>query len=430
MSTPIIQVQNISKLYHLGVIGTKSFKESVERLVYNAIGKKDKIKTIGANKLMIEANDPQSGPVPNSMWALKDISFSVQQGEILGIIGKNGAGKSTLLKILTRITEPTSGNAQLRGRVASLLEVGTGFHPELTGRENVFLNGTILGMRKKEIENKFADIVEFSGVSKYIDTPVKRYSSGMHVRLAFAVAAHLDPEILLIDEVLAVGDVEFQKKCLGKMEDVAKEGRTVLFVSHNMAAISSFCTKLIYLKNGRIEAIGKTSSVVSKYLSDSDENSKDNLEQMKQRKGSGDAKIKGFRILDKRSKQPLDIVLSGQDIIFEISIAIKKSIYTTYKEIYCGIQIQTATGTFITVLNNAPLNQKLESNTELFFCSVDHFPLMPGKYYVNLILGSNVTSIDVINNACSFTVQSGDFYGTGKINDYGRQGIFLMQSWT
>jgi len=228
--------------------------------------KEEMCKKVGAKHLMIEPDDPQAGPEPNTLWALKDVSFSVQKGEIVGIIGRNGAGKSTLLKILSRITEPTKGRAIMRGRVSSLLEVGTGFHPELTGRENIYLNGAILGMRKAEIDRKFDEIVDFSGVEKFIDTPVKRYSSGMYVRLAFAVAAHLEPEILLVDEVLAVGDFEFQKKCLGKMGDVAKEGRTVLFVSHNMGAINQLCNRAIVLENGQAKFTGSVNESIKEYL--------------------------------------------------------------------------------------------------------------------------------------------------------------------
>ncbi len=263
---PIIEVENISKLYHLGLIGATTLHDSLDRWWYKMRGKEDELKKIGAKHLMIEPNDPQAGPEPNTIWALKDVSFSVKQGEIIGIIGKNGAGKSTLLKILTRITDPTSGRAIMRGRVASLLEVGTGFHPELTGRENIYLNGAILGMRKLEIDKKFDEIVDFSGVEKFIDTPVKRYSSGMYVRLAFAIAAHLEPEILLVDEVLAVGDVEFQKKCLGKMKDVAAGGRTVLFVSHNMIAIKSLCNRSILIDKGKTIIDGDTQNVVNRYL--------------------------------------------------------------------------------------------------------------------------------------------------------------------
>ncbi len=266
MNKPIIEVKNLSKLYRLGVIGSTTLYESVNRWWYKISGKEEMLQKIGENHRMIEPNDPQAGPEPNTMWALKDVSFTVNKGEIVGIIGKNGSGKSTLLKLLTRITEPTSGEAIILGRVASLLEVGTGFHQELTGRENIYLNGAILGMKKKEINEKFDDIVNFSGVEKFIDTPVKRYSSGMYVRLAFAVAAHLEPEILLVDEVLAVGDMEFQKKCLGKMQTIAEGGRTVLFVSHNIDSVRRLCQRAILLNNGSIQYVGSTDNAINFYL--------------------------------------------------------------------------------------------------------------------------------------------------------------------
>lgn len=263
---PIIEVENISKLYHLGAIGATTFYESLDRLWR----RKKTVPATDKKKSAISPDDPQAGPEPNSIWALKDVSFSVQQGDIVGIIGRNGAGKSTLLKLLSRITEPTSGQAILRGRTSSLLEVGTGFHPELTGRENVFLNGAILGMRRSEIKRKFDEIVAFAELEKFIDTPVKRYSSGMYVRLAFAVAAHLEPEILLVDEVLAVGDVQFQKKCLGKMGEVAKGGRTILFVSHNMTSISMLCNKGIFLKHGRVIPARDLDECIKLYIDDPD----------------------------------------------------------------------------------------------------------------------------------------------------------------
>ncbi len=266
MSRPIIEVENLSKLYHLGVVGATTLRESFDRWRYRMIGKEPPRK-IGSKQIMIDPNDPQAGPEPNSVWALKDVSFSVKPGEIVGIIGRNGAGKSTILKILSKITEPTSGRAVLRGRVASLLEVGTGFHPELTGRENIYLNGAILGMRKHEIDKKFNEIVAFSEIEKFIDTPVKHYSSGMNVRLGFAVAAHLEPEILLVDEVLAVGDVSFQNKCLGKMGQVAKAGRTVIFVSHSMGSITQLCEKTFWFDQGQLKLYGPSIKVVEAYLS-------------------------------------------------------------------------------------------------------------------------------------------------------------------
>jgi lipopolysaccharide transport system ATP-binding protein len=243
MGDTAIKVENISKCYQIGDTSSGSLRETVANLFSGSKSKK-----------------------VEDFWALKDISFEVKKGDTVGIVGKNGAGKSTLLKVLSRISEPTSGRIELEGRVSSLLEVGTGFHPELTGRENVFLNGTILGMTRAEVRSKFDEIVDFSGVTKFLDTPVKRYSSGMRVRLAFAVAAHLEPEIMIIDEVLAVGDTEFQKKCLGKMKDVASEGRTIIFVSHNMGAVKSLCNSGILLKNGKVVEIGTAEEVVDHYL--------------------------------------------------------------------------------------------------------------------------------------------------------------------
>ncbi len=263
MAEPVIKVENISKAYQIGQIGTGTFSRDLERFfVTKLLGKEDPFLTIG------ETNDRSTKGESDIVWSLKDINFEINQGEAVGIIGKNGAGKSTLLKLLSRVTSPTTGEIKVKGRIASLLEVGTGFHPELSGRENIFLNGAILGMRKKEITRKLDQIIDFSGVERYIDTPVKRYSSGMYVRLAFAVAAHLESEILIVDEVLAVGDAEFQKKCLGKMGDISKgEGRTVLFVSHNMAAVKQLCTRGILLENGKIIFDGGTEASVKRYLS-------------------------------------------------------------------------------------------------------------------------------------------------------------------
>jgi len=278
MSEPIITVENLSKRYRIGAReqGIKTFREALidgftapirnlNRL--RKLTKFDDSETSRSNSNPIStAGKPADN---NIIWALKDVSFEVKQGEILGIIGRNGAGKSTLLKVLSRITEPTAGDVKIYGRVSSLLEVGTGFHPELTGRENIFLNGAILGMRKEEIKRKFDEIVAFAETEKFIDTPVKRYSSGMYVRLAFAVAAHLEPEILVVDEVLAVGDAAFQKKCLGKMGNVAREGRTILFVSHNMTAVQSLCQRVICLNGGEIIEDGRSGQVVTNYLTES-----------------------------------------------------------------------------------------------------------------------------------------------------------------
>ena len=263
MSKPIIKINNLSKCYRIGTKekGYKTFREAIIDGIRAPFRNFKQLQRL--TKFNNNGDDEQSNDI---FWALKDISFEIDEGEVLGIIGKNGAGKSTLLKILSRITEPTSGVIEINGRVSSLLEVGTGFHPELTGRENIFLNGAILGMRKKEIEQKFDEIVNFAEIEKFLDTPVKRYSSGMYVRLAFAVAAHLEPEVLLVDEVLAVGDIAFQKKCLGKMGEVAKGGRTVLFVSHNIGAVNTLCNRTILLDKGRVSKIGNTSDIVDLYL--------------------------------------------------------------------------------------------------------------------------------------------------------------------
>jgi lipopolysaccharide transport system ATP-binding protein len=266
----VIKIENVSKQYRLGLIGTNTLRGDLQRWWYNMRGLPDPTLIIGQeNVLSAASREPQTARPDDFVWALKNINFEVQQGEVLGIIGKNGAGKSTLLKLLSRVTAPTTGNIKVKGRIASLLEVGTGFHPELTGKENIFLNGAILGMTKTEIRSKLDEIVDFAGIAKYIDTPVKRYSSGMYVRLAFAVAAHLEPEILIVDEVLAVGDAEFQKKAIGKMQDVSRnDGRTVLFVSHNMTAVRSLCKTGVMLDKGSIKHLGEINYIVDNYLSD------------------------------------------------------------------------------------------------------------------------------------------------------------------
>jgi lipopolysaccharide transport system ATP-binding protein len=257
----VIKAEHISKQYRLGQVGTGTLSHDLKRWWALARGKEDPYLKVGVE------NDRTRKATSEYAWAVRDISFEICQGDTIGIIGKNGAGKSTLLKLLSRVTSPTQGEIKIKGRIASLLEVGTGFHPELTGRENIYMNGAILGMTKKEITRKFDEIVDFAGVAMYIDTPVKRYSSGMYVRLAFGVAAHLEPEILIVDEVLAVGDAEFQKKCLGKMNDVASHGRTIIFVSHNMQAVQGLCKSAMYLKSGKVVDIGPTDKVINNYLS-------------------------------------------------------------------------------------------------------------------------------------------------------------------
>jgi lipopolysaccharide transport system ATP-binding protein len=290
MSNTVISIEDLSKSYRLGVIGTGTFYGDIKRWWARQRGQPDPYLKVG------EANHGNRDG--ETVWALKDINFSVNQGDAVGIIGRNGAGKSTLLKILSRVAAPTSGLLKVKGRIASLLEVGTGFHPELTGRENIYLNGAILGMNRAEVSRKFDEIVAFSGVERFIDTPVKRYSSGMYVRLAFAVAAHLEPEILIVDEVLAVGDAEFQKKCLGKMRHVAHEGRTVLFVSHNMHAIANFCENVIWLNKGQIQLVGNTSHVIEQYLSSETYNRSDAVWDLSNAPGNDNVRLRAIRVSD------------------------------------------------------------------------------------------------------------------------------------
>ncbi|GAA3621142.1 ABC transporter ATP-binding protein [Flavivirga jejuensis] len=290
----ILKTENISKQYRLGVVGTGTIGHDLNRWWYKIRGKEDPYLKVG------DSNDRSTNGYSDYVWALQDISFDVEQGEVLGVIGKNGAGKSTLLKILSKVTTPTTGEIKTKGRIASLLEVGTGFHPEMTGKENIFLNGAILGMTKKEIQYKLDEIIEFSGCRRYIDTPVKRYSSGMTVRLAFAVAAHLDPDILVIDEVLAVGDAEFQNKAIGKMQEISgTNGRTVLFVSHNMAAIKTLCTKAIVLEHGKVKFKGTADEAVDFYLKNEITSSGEHYSHETSEKSSD---ILGVSILDSENK--------------------------------------------------------------------------------------------------------------------------------
>jgi lipopolysaccharide transport system ATP-binding protein len=312
----VIKVENISKQYRLGSVGTGSLAHDLNRTWQRIRGKEDPYLKIG------ETNDRTQKGTSEYVWALKDINFEVKQGEVMGIIGRNGAGKSTLLKILSRTTTPTTGSVKIKGRVASLLEVGTGFHPELSGRENIFLNGAILGMTRNEIKSKFDEIVDFAGVERYIDTPVKRYSSGMYVRLAFGVAAHLEPEILIVDEVLAVGDAEFQKKALGKMKDVsAKDGRTVLFVSHNMAAVKQLCTNGMIFENGKLVYVNDIQNTIGNYYSR--QLSKNSGSYF--REGNKKAEFLTFQILDDLQNERKDFLM-GEDIFLKFSIKFNKEI--------------------------------------------------------------------------------------------------------
>ena len=331
----VIKAEHISKQYKLGAVGMSSLTDDVQRLMARLRGREDPFLKLGEENTRDKAANAADS---NYVWALRDINFEINQGEVVGIIGKNGAGKSTLLKILSRVTEPTSGKLKYKGRLASLLEVGTGFHPDLSGRDNVFLNGAILGMKKHEIARKFDEIVEFSGVAKYIDTPVKRYSSGMYVRLAFAVAAHLEPDILVIDEVLAVGDQEFQDKCLGKMKDVAGQGRTVLFVSHNILAIKAICKRGLLMKNGTLISDGVIDHVISEYVKAEEINFDEELDPEKASINIGEGHIKRVKLITAKH--------SGTDVFYNepIRIELDFELYHPVEDFISDVRILSKEG--------------------------------------------------------------------------------------
>lgn len=414
---PIIKIENLSKQYRLGNIGTGTLSHDLNRWWAKLRGNEDPFLKIG------ETNNQNTKGESDYVWALKDINLEVMPGEVLGIIGKNGAGKSTLLKLLSRVTAPTTGSIKARGRIASLLEVGTGFHPELTGRENIFLNGAILGMTKAEIYSKFDEIVDFAGVERYIDTPVKRYSSGMYVRLAFAVAAHLEPEILVIDEVLAVGDAEFQKKALGKMQDVSRNhGRTVLFVSHNMAAVKSLCSNGIVLKNGVIEYAGTIEDCINNYLSQntvSNLNAIQNVSDLKRTKGNQNAIKKVW--VENRNSQPCMVFLMRERMTF----CFEFDLTHVSDNINVGFGIEDVYGNRIFSLNNEILEgayfRNVKSGVAMF--SIPENILQPGRYFLSVsIVSGGVEWIDFVPQAISFFVEAADIYGSGKLAD-NSQGI-------
>ena len=415
MSNSIISVENLSKSYLLKHKNTERYST-----LRDALAKK--VSTI------FQPSQKPSIKKSEEFWALQDVSFEVQQGDRIGIIGRNGAGKSTLLKVLSRIVYPTKGRISIHGRVASLLEVGTGFHPELSGRENVFLNGSILGMSKIEIKRKFDEIVAFAEVEKFLDTPVKRYSSGMYVRLAFAVAAHLEPEILIVDEVLAVGDAEFQKKCLGKMKDVSGEGRTVLFVSHNMAAIQNLCDKAIYLKNGRTELIGESEKVISTYLKAASQTYNINLKDRIDRQGEGKIKITHFEFLN-HSKELITQLITGQTILFKIYYESLGSSDLT--NVTAAIAVYGDDGILYTVVGNeyssVPFPNIPAKGT--LICEIGKLPLAAGRYILNIAISQNGVMQDWIQEAVSFDIESGDYYGTGKVLPATHKSILIENTW-
>jgi lipopolysaccharide transport system ATP-binding protein len=348
-------------------------------------------------------------------WALRGVSLEIGHGDRVGFIGRNGAGKSTLLKLLSRITEPTTGSIHLRGRVASLLEVGTGFHPELTGRENIFLNGAILGMSRTEIKRNFDEIVDFSGVEKFLDTPVKRYSSGMYVRLAFAVAAHLEPEILIVDEVLAVGDSAFQKKCLGKMNEVASLGRTVLFVSHNMAAVSNLCDKGVVLEGGEVMFIGDTTEAISYYLESGLSHERIvPIGQRTDRSGDGRVKVTKLSLLDRNGFEIKGSVLSGSSIAVKLNYECKSEALTDPN---VAIAISAPTGECYLYLSTEILGEQVGrlSAQGSFLFHLPKFPLAAGRYLVNTWIAFGQNPADWVKEAAVIDVEDGDFYGSGKV---------------
>lgn len=404
----ILKAENISKQYRLGKVGTGTLGDDLKRWWYNIRGKEDPFLQVGG------VNDRSAVATEDYVWALRDINFEVKQGEVLGIIGKNGAGKSTLLKLLSRVTSPTTGSIKTKGRIASLLEIGTGFHPELTGRENIFMNGAVLGMKRAEIKAKLDEIIAFSGCEMYIDTPVKRYSSGMTVRLGFAVAAHLEPEILVVDEVLAVGDAQFQKKAIGKMQDLSSgEGRTVLFVSHNMGSIQQLCSRLLLLENGSAIFSGDVYDGISVYLNRESENSK-GLELSKRidRTGGENFRFLKVKVFDKLGGTQ-NKLLSGAIYSFQITYSLNKNLMNARIRII----FLDSKGIVRFLCNNefsSEVKDIYSTDKGYIKCVIPKFPLPDGAYSLRLTCVSSEGLEDDVESAFSFEVVGGDFYGTGK----------------
>lgn len=426
MSDIAIKIENLSKQYRLGVIGSGTLSHDLNRWwKMNILGKEDPFLKIG------EPNQRDTKGTSDYVWALRDINLEVKKGEVLGIIGKNGAGKSTLLKILSRVTKPTTGKITYKGRIASLLEVGTGFHPEMTGRENIYMNGTIMGMTRGEISRKLDEIVDFAGIERYIDTPVKRYSSGMTVRLGFAIAAHLEPEILVVDEVLAVGDAEFQKKAIGKMQDVSKgEGRTVLFVSHNMAAIQKLCNKALVLADGKIEySIGEVNQAVQQYLGSVQKTAKTNLIDRNDRQGQGNIKLINFKFLNQYN-QVQETLITGQYVKLQIDYeSVEKK---TFSNVTVAVAIYGDDNVLYTVIGNEFSSKPFEmiNSSGSFICELDKCPIVSGRYLLNLIVSQNGIVEDWIQEAIVFNVEDGDFYGTGKIVPATHRSVLINYKWS
>lgn len=419
-----IEVHNLSKIYQLGSISTNTFYGDLSRWWSKIIGIDDPYEKINLTSNKSHEN--------KFFHALNDINFSIPRGEIVGIIGPNGAGKSTLLKILSRVTAPSTGIVKINGRIASLLEVGTGFHPELTGRENIFLNGSIMGMSYKEVKGRFDEIVDFSGVEKYIDTPVKRYSSGMFVRLAFAVAAHLEPEILIVDEVLAVGDADFQNKALGKMSEVSQGyGRTVLFVSHNMASISNLCKECILLNNGTFVEKNSADTVINNYLNSLNTTIRNTpLRERTDRRGNGHVKLIDFRFENENQQKQL-VLVSGSTVILCFEYVCDEPL--SVKDIDIGFSFHKNNGDMLSVTYSSYFNQNYHSAEKkgVFRFQIDKLPLSKGKYKINARIVTNGIESDWLNEfLVEFFVESGDFYQSGRSGFGGNAPILINGTWS
>lgn len=419
MNGVAIQAEGISKQYRIG-----GPQKTYDRLGYQ-IGDALITPFRRAGK-MLRGKATSAADLDESIWALKDVTFEISHGEVIGIIGGNGAGKSTLLKVLSRITEPTEGFADIYGRIGSLLEVGTGFHPELTGGENIYLNGAILGMTKQEIDRKFDEIVDFAEIGKFINTPVKFYSSGMYVRLAFSVAAHLDPEILMVDEVLAVGDIAFQKKCLGKMGDVARTGRTVLFVSHNMAVIRTLCERGICLSEGKIIADGSIGEVVDTYLDSLEQKTVQNLTERTDRHGRGIVRLVDVEVSNSDGSGGA-MLKAGNPAKFTFELS------GILANLSCGFVIMDDLGQPITMFKSdipSP-EDRSESDTKIkYVCEVDELMLVPGRYRVDVFIRGGGERQDFIDGVSFFDVHVGDLRGRPIPNpDNSRISVIMPHRW-
>jgi homopolymeric O-antigen transport system ATP-binding protein len=422
MSDVVIRMEGLGKVFRIGA-RHESYKTLRDTLSNACAAPFRRIRTTLQGSRIKRSSDA------NTIWALKDLSCKVRRGEVVGIIGRNGAGKSTLLKILSRITEPTVGFAEIRGRVRSLLEVGTGFHQELTGRENVYLNGAILGMKKSETDRKFDEIVAFSEIEKFIDTPVKHYSSGMYLRLAFAVAAHLEPEILLVDEVLAVGDAAFRNKCVGKMGEVAQKGRTVLFVSHNMGVIQSLCSTGILLEDGKIAFKGPTQQAVMKYLGSVEQLRTKPIETRQDRVGGNTFRFRGVQFLNPETMTPWRSLVAGQPVIIRIEYECSST--QSMEDVGIGIAFHTANNIHLFACRSRAVGVTLrvypgEGYTD---CTIPKWPLKAGRYSYHLYADRRDTPLDYLTDAGSLDVETSDYYGTGCLPAPGQPGVLIDYTW-